>query len=480
MTGKKKALKALIILAIVLAASMFFGNTLQTITTAKVEIIRATKGKLEDSIALEGSIHFSKGEEIVAKEAAGMDAVVTKVLAKEGYFVKKGDLLFSLMPTGYEEKYKTAMEEYKNAIREYAVEYASKQQLAKTSDQNDAYNEFLLANDDYFLTMLKVKTLAADLGYELPENIEDWVALNPEPEENVVKYKKYNLKGLNNRTATALKLDENTYPGLAQKMLDAYNADKRLFNASAILKYIYKGQYGMSRIGDTLFESIKKIDELYMKIEKAEQNVIDLEEKIKSIGDVYAPRDGYITSISIKAGDSYDGIKPLYTMSLEGEHPLIRCDITGSQKPLTKGTAVSVEGLEKSVKITNISIEVGGKKYAEIALSDDNLSKLGGLTALMDKTIAVTATYKAQKATTLIPASALRSEGEDKYFVYVVRTSWGGLLSNNTMTLEKREVKVLDKSDKVVSLEDDLSYVDIADHEDRTVKDGQQVMKYVD
>ena len=85
MTGKKKALKALIVLAIVLAASMFFGNTLQTITTAKVEIIRATKGKLEDSIALEGSIHFSKGEEIVAKEAAGMDAVVTKVLAKEGY-----------------------------------------------------------------------------------------------------------------------------------------------------------------------------------------------------------------------------------------------------------------------------------------------------------------------------------------------------------------------------------------------------------
>jgi hypothetical protein len=139
-----------------------------------------------------------------------------------------------------------------------------------------------------------------------------------------------------------------------------------------------------------------------------------------------------------------------------------------------------VEGLEKSVKITNISVEAGGKKYAEIALTDDNLTKLGGLSALMEKTIAVTATYKAQKATTLIPASALRSEGEDKYFVYVVKTSWGGLLSNNTMTLEKREVRVLDKSDKVVSLEDDLSYVDIADHEDRTVKDGQQVMKYVD
>ncbi len=37
----------------------------------------------------------------------------------------------------------------------------------------------------------------------------------------------------------------------------------------------------MSRISDALFESIKKIDELYMKIEKAEQNVIDLEEKSK-------------------------------------------------------------------------------------------------------------------------------------------------------------------------------------------------------
>lgn len=480
MTGKKKALKALVILAIVLAASMFFGRTLQTITTAKVEVIRATKGKLEDTIALEGSIYFSKGEEIVVKEAAGMETVVTKMLAKEGFFVKEGDLLFTLMPTGHEEKYRTALEEYKTAIREYAVEYASKVQLAKTSDHNDTYNEFLLANDDYFITLLETKTLAAELKYELPENIEDWVVLGPEPTEILAEYKTYKVKGLNTRTATALSLDESAYPGLAQKMLETYNANKRLFNASAILKYTYRGLYGLQRVSDTLFEAIKKTDELRMKMDKAEQNVIDLEEKIKSIGNVYAPRDGYITSLSIKVGESYDGIKPLYALSLEDEQPLIRCDITNTKKPLSKGTTVSVEGLEKSVKITNISVEAGGKKYAEIALTDDNLTKLGGLSALMEKTIAVTATYKAQKATTLIPASALRSEGEDKYFVYVVKTSWGGLLSNNTMTLEKREVRVLDKSDKVVSLEDDLSYVDIADHEDRTVKDGQQVMKYVD
>ena len=41
-------------------------------------------------------------------------------------------------------------------------------------------------------------------------------------------------------------------------------------------------------------------------------------------------------------------------------------------------------------------------------------------------------------------------------------------------------VKVIEKSDKLVALEDDLSYQDIADNEDRTIKDGQQVMEYVD
>ena len=52
MTGKQKALRALGILAAVIALCMFFGRTVQTITTAKVQRISATKGKLEEKISL--------------------------------------------------------------------------------------------------------------------------------------------------------------------------------------------------------------------------------------------------------------------------------------------------------------------------------------------------------------------------------------------------------------------------------------------
>ena len=46
MNTKKKALKWLLILVCVLLACMFFARTLQTITTAKIQKISATRGKL--------------------------------------------------------------------------------------------------------------------------------------------------------------------------------------------------------------------------------------------------------------------------------------------------------------------------------------------------------------------------------------------------------------------------------------------------
>ena len=56
MNGKKKALKALVVLAVVIALCMFFSRTVQTITTPKVQRISATKGKLEEKISLSASI----------------------------------------------------------------------------------------------------------------------------------------------------------------------------------------------------------------------------------------------------------------------------------------------------------------------------------------------------------------------------------------------------------------------------------------
>ena len=42
------------------------------------------------------------------------------------------------------------------------------------------------------------------------------------------------------------------------------------------------------------------------------------------------------------------------------------------------------------------------------------------------------------------------------------------------------EVTVLEKTNSLVAVAEDINYLDIADREDRTITDGQAVMEYVD
>lgn len=47
------------------------------------------------------------------------------------------------------------------------------------------------------------------------------------------------------------------------------------------------------------------------------------------------------------------------------------------------------------------------------------------------------------------------------------------------MKVVKTSVTVLERSDKAVSIAEDLSYRQVADREDRALEDGQTVMEYV-
>ena len=46
--------------------------------------------------------------------------------------------------------------------------------------------------------------------------------------------------------------------------------------------------------------------------------------------------------------------------------------------------------------------------------------------------------------------------------------------------LKKQPVTVLEKSSRMVAVSEELSWLEIADREDRAVSDGQVVMEYVD
>ena len=63
--------------------------------------------------------------------------------------------------------------------------------------------------------------------------------------------------------------------------------------------------------------------------------------------------------------------------------------------------------------------------------------------------------------------------------MYLILRSYGGLLTSSSMKVVKTSVRVLERGEKLVSIQDDLSYQQVADKEDRELTDNQTVMEYV-
>jgi hypothetical protein len=477
MTFKQKALKGLVILAVVLGVSMFFSRTIQTITTPKVQKISALRGKLEEKIPFTAQVDFLEGEAITIENAAGLGAVAEKVTAKSGYSVKKGDLLLTFKATEYDSKMKSLKEEYMKGVRETTERIAKSIRIRQHSEHNDAYNDMIHTADAYFEKRFDTLTTAVELDYDIDEDIDTW---GTPPIDETESKKSTADEELAPTPKPVVYPDTEKYPGLKEKMQETYKAYLEYIKAKNFLNAVYRDAAGIKRVGDGTFDYIKERDGLIEKLFKKEDEIIELEKQRTSIMEIRAPRDGFLTKFEIKTGDSYDGIKPLYYISQEGDTPMLKCDITSTKKTIKKGMKVSVEGVKGELSIDEIRVDADSKKYAYIKLSEKHISQLGGLASIMNSQIPLQIIYKADKTTTLIPASAVRTDTDGSTYVFTIERSWGGLLSNASETVKKMPVKVIEKSDKLVALEDDLSYQDIADNEDRTIKDGQQVMEYVD
>lgn len=468
MNAKKRALKALLILLGVLALSMFFARTVQTITTAKVQRIQATRGKLEDEIEVKGEIYFSQAEPFTVDDARKLNITVDKLLAKPGYLIKQGDALFTAAVPGFEEEVGKIKENYDKKVRELTVEVAGHLRLPQQSEHNRYYNQMLRTTDDYYDRLYEARAAAIMAGHTLPEDVAAWgpdTAATAAPSPSVTP-------------------EEARKAALTAKVKDAmnkaYEAKMAMDEATATLKKIYQGTGPVARTGDGTYDYIKKTDGMREEIENYSRQMLELSSMKTGLQTITAPRDGWLMTLDVKAGDKYDGSKAAYSLSLPGETPVLRCDITDVIKPLQQGMKARLEGSQMELTISEISTGSDNKKYAVIALDEAAILDLGGLSKLMSGQQNLTITYKAQRTTALIPASALRTAGKDEYYVYVIQQGWGGMLSNTTFTAKKQPVKVIETSQKLVSLEDDLSYVEIADQEDRPLSDGQAVMDYVD
>ena len=144
--------------------------------------------------------------------------------------------------------------------------------------------------------------------------------------------------------------------------------------------------------------------------------------------------------------------------------------------------------MSTNINLPFITADATGPKHLDITLTRAKFDELTRdlveatvepMRKAMSDGVEVSITYKAKKATTLLPASAVRNEGENSDYVYLIQRSYGGLLTSSSMKVVKTSVRVLERGEKLVSIEDDLSYQQVADKEDRELTDNQTVMEYV-
>lgn len=467
---KRKTLKWLGIFVAVLLVSMFFSRTIQTITTPKIQKISATRGKLEEKIPVTAVLTFSQGEEIFIKEARKLNLVITEVLARQGYFVKEGDLLARAEIPSLEEEMSKAVQAHDAAVKALGEHLTSQVRASRDSEHYQVYSAYFRALEAYHDVRLLVEEKAVEIGYTLPDDVLTWgrsmePAATPRPGAQP------------GPTPPPLADMPTAIKSLMQQAFEAYQKSETAFLE---LKWIYTGNSRVLRTPDVTFEHIKKADDLRRALFEKNMDIIKLKQLAAGLDQIKAPHTGYLTTFALNRGDSYDGSKALFVISREGEIPTLKVDITDIKKTIEKGTKVQVDSLRQDLAVSEIKLEGASKKFAIIELDEGLISQLGGISALMSNPLNLTLVYKSTRTTTLVPASAVRTDSDGSSFVYAINQSWGGMLGNSQYVLKKQPVTVLEKSSRMVAVSEELSWIDIADKEDRAVRDGQVVMEYVD
>lgn len=441
---KKMAIKGLVALAAVVALCMFFSGTIKTISTAKVRLVTAKQGKLEEEIKLSGNLTFPQTEEVKLALASDQSVTIKRVRVAKGRKVTAGDVLFEAEVSGYDKEMESLRSDYEAAQKEL-MELERKNgdvRLKRTEEiWVEAYDALAQSKDDLMNAQTQLEVAAKLAGVtltdgRLPEKEQDETLLEAQ-------------KAVDKAQAAQ---DE------AQKK---FNSANRLGISENVISYITQSR--------TLNE----------KLTAAQEKITALDVLARQAKQVTAPHDGYIVEINVKAGDSYDGRTAAIVISAEDGDAVLRADTSKIEKKIDKGTQVTVKrdnDKTLSKKVTDSGVDEEGKRYIDVKLTDKDITNLGGGAALFSAAVEMTASYRASSSTTLLPASAVRGSGDSRY-VYIVSEE-SNALGQRVLKVKKQDVKVLSEVGSTVSIQDDLSRQRVAYMEDRTISDGSEVMVY--
>ena len=441
---KKMAIKGLVTLAAVVALCMFFSGTIKTISTAKVKLVTAKQGKLEEEIKLSGNLTFPQTEDVKLALTSDQSVTIKRVRVAKGRRVAAGDVLFEAEVSGYDKEMESLRGEYDAAQKEL-MELERKNgdvRLKRTEEiWVEAYDALAKSKDDCMTaqTQLEVAAKLAGVtlsGGRLPS-------------------------GETDETLTD-----------AQKAVDAAQAAQD----EAQKKFNSANRLGIS---ENVINYITQSRQLNEKLSTAQEKITALDVLAQRARQVTAPHDGYIVEINVKAGDSYDGKTAALVISSESGDAVLRADTSKIEKKIDKGTQVTVKrDSDKTLtkKVTDSGVNEEGKRYIDVKLTDKDITNLGGGAALFSAAVEMTASYRASSSTTLLPASAVRGSGDSRY-VYIVSEE-SNALGQRVLKVKKQDVKVLSEVGSTVSIQDDLSRQRVAYMEDRAISDGSEVMVY--
>ena len=445
MKMKKIALRGLIGLAICVALCMFFSGTIENITTPKVKLVRASRGKLAQKVELTAQVAFPDTEEYRASVPAGQTLSITRVNVRPGYAVKAGDTLIEAGVTGYQAA-REQLQSDCDAALDTLMEVERKNSQIKLHRSEQAYADSYAA--------LRAAVRAASQA-----QIEMNVALKE----------------------AGLSYAQEGYPDGADEALcaqiDAYRAAAEA-SQEAQADFDRQARRG---IDDTVWGYISEKQAAQEKLDDCSARLVELDEQNQAATAICAPHDGYIAAVNVQNGAAYAGSTALYTITPQDAMPVLRADISQiKNQEVSVGMKLSMSTLDMGdlqSQITDIGVDETGKRYADIAVTDEIIQAQGGLYTMTQGTTTFSITFKAADSTCLLPASAVRGSGDNRYVYTVNRESTA--FGKEKLTLSKLEVHVLGEADGTASIQEDVSYVDVAYMEDRSLSENSKVMEYL-
>ena len=444
MNLKRFAVRGIIILAICVALCMFFSGTVRTITTPKVRLTSAKRGKLEERVELSCKVAFPEVDKVEFPLGEDVTLSIVRVNTREGYTVEAGEVVIEAKVSGYEQQYKTLQEAYDSAS-EQLMTLENKNRGIRVNQRDQAYADAYFALRD-----ARRAAVSAKLDVDAQLSREGLTAVD----EGYPEGASDELKQMIDTARTAAQAQQT-----AQQAMD---------------------KAARYTVDDTVWSYITEQREQQEKRDEAEEGLhklLALNDRAKAIA---APHDGYIAELSLKEGDTYDGTQPLYCITAEDALPTLRADISEVTRTVTEGMTVTLNPDSYDAidtKVINVGTDNEGKKYADIELNRDLIRARGSVYAMTQEETPMTLIYRAREATSLLPNSAVRGAGDDRY-IYIAEQNTAAF-GGNTLKLHKMSVKVLGEYGGTTSVQDDITYYAIAYGEDRTVNDGDAVMEYL-